>query len=224
MNNGLAIPIRNLGIALFFVYVISVITGCAHHTESPRYFVLSPIKETVLLSESDPSKKYIIGVGPIKLPKYLSRSQIVRFSGENEIVLEDYNRWAEPVEQNFMRVLRINLTRLLESSYAIGYPWERTVKPRLQVMLDVHQFETAADGTVSLNAHWTIFDLSKNKNIKIVRKFIYSNKLDKINYSNIVAQKSKALEYLSQDISKEIKKLLDQRETVGVGDQVLWIN
>ena len=199
---------RIVCIAFSLIYII-VITGCTHTTPS-KYYVLSPIKDTAPPSETDAGKIHIIGVGPIKFPKYLNRSQLIRFSGDNEIVVEEFNRWAEPVEQNFTRVLRTNLTRLLASSYAIDYPWKRSLNVRYQIMLDVHQFETGPDGTVTLKAHWAIFNLSENKKMEIVRKFKYSKKLEEIDYSIIVAQQSKALEILSKDIAKEIQKLVDQ--------------
>lgn len=197
------------GVIVFFFIYASSITGCSH-TEPSRYYILSPIKDTTSLTSSDFETKHIIGVGPIKFPDYLARSQIIRFSGKNEILVDEYNRWAEPIEQSFTRVLRTNLTRLLPSSYAIGYPWERALKVRFQVMLDIHQFEIESDGTVSLNAHWTIFNVSKKKNIEMVKKFNYSNKLNETHYSNIVAEQSKAIEKLSRDIAEEIQKLLAQ--------------
>lgn len=186
---------------------MSYITGCSQ-TKPSRYYVLSPIKDTAPLSASDPNKKYIIGVGPIKFPKYLTRSQIIHFSGNNEIIVDEYNRWAEPVAQNVTRVLRTNLIKLLPSSYAIGYPWERALNVHYQLMLDIHQFEAGPDGTVTLNAHWTIYNVSETKYIEVIRHFKYSNKIKEINYSNIFAEKSKALEKLSIDITKEIQILL----------------
>jgi uncharacterized lipoprotein YmbA len=195
-------------IAFSLIYIV-IMTGCSH-TAPSKYYVLTPIKDTATPTEFDAGKIHIIGVGPVKFPKYLNRSQLIRFSGENEVVLEEFNRWAEPIEQNFTRVLRTNLTRLLESSYAIDYPWKRSLNVRYQIMLDIHQFETDPDGSVTLKAHWAIFSLSKNKKMEVVRKFKYSKKLDEIDFSKIVAQQSKALEMLSQDIAKEMQKLVEQ--------------
>jgi len=197
------------GLFVFCLTFITIISGCTHTVPS-KYYVLSPIKDTTPSSELDAGKTHIIGVGPIKFPKYLDRSQIIRFSGNNEVVVEESIRWAEPFEQNFTRVLRTNLTRLLTSSYAIDYPWKRSTNVRFQIMLDIHQFETGPDGTVTLSAHWAIFNLPENKKIELVRKFKYSYKLDGIDYSKIVAHKSKALEKLSQDIANELQKLIDQ--------------
>jgi len=187
---------------------ITITSGCAV-TQPPRFYILSPIKDTSLQANTFTGEQNIIGVGPVKFPKYLSRSQIVRFTGENEMVVEEFDRWAEPLDNNFTRVLRTNLTRLLVSSYAIDYPWKRSLNVRFQVMLDIHQFETGTDGTINFNAHWAIFNLSKNKKIEVVRNFNYTNKIKEINYSNIVAEQSKGLAMLSQEIAKELHRLLD---------------
>ncbi len=188
--------------------LLNILTIAACTTTSPsQFYLLTPIKETPATSVPDAENLHIIGVGPIKFPRYLNRSPIVRYSSNNEVLVDEFNRWAEPLEQNFSRVLRTNLTRLVTSSYAMEYPWKREMKVRYQVMLEVHQFETQADGTVSLNAHWAILNLAKNKKVELVRKFSYGQKLDTIDYENIVAQQSKALEELSRAIAEEVQKL-----------------
>lgn len=187
--------------------VVSILTACTHTTPS-QYYLLSPVKDTTQSSAEDVKNLHVIGIGPIKFPKYLNRSPIVRFSSENEVVVDEFNRWAEPLEQNFSRVLRTNLTRLVPSSYALEYPWRRSMNVRYQVMLEVHQFETHPDGNVNLSAHWVILNLAKKKKVEVVRKFNYSKKISEVSYANMVAEQSKALETLSQDIAKEIQKLL----------------
>lgn len=200
---------------LFFIILIGSLAGCSS-TKPSKFYMLSPITDTAPSSASDSDKKYIVGVGPIKFPEYLARSQIIRFSGSNEVVVGEFNRWAEPVEENVTRVLRTNLNRLLKSSYAVNFPWERALKVRFQVMVDIHQFETTPDGNVDLDAHWTIFKLSEKKTAEIVRSFKYRKKLDGMDYSKIVAQKSTALEMMSKDIAKEMQKLLDNQKMVAM--------
>ncbi len=206
MRTGLLSFNKNVGFYLLLLYILSI-TGCTTTTPS-QYYLLSPIQDPEPASIPHTEKIHIIGVGPIKFPKYLNRSPIVRFSGSNKVLVDDFNRWAESLEQNFSRVLRINLTRLLTSSYAIEYPWKRAMNVRYQIMLEVHQFETDSSGNVNLSAHWAILNLAENKKIEVVRKFNYSQKLDSITYEKIVAGQSRALEKLSQKIAGEISKLV----------------
>jgi len=199
---------RNKAVLILFLLVLLVGLSACGTTKPSKYYLLSPIEDTTPSSKTAAEDINIIGVGPIKFPKYLSRSQITRFSNENEIIVEEFNRWAEPLEQNFARVLRTNLNRLIPSSYAIDFPWKRSLNVRYQVMLDIHQFETTSDGKVNLNAHWVVFDLSENNKIKSIRKFNYSTKIKAINNSKAVTLQSKAVAKLSREIATELKALI----------------
>ena len=55
----------------------------------------------------------VIGVGPITVPKYLDRPQIVTRSGRNQLALGEFDRWAEPLQDNVLRVLAENLAFLI---------------------------------------------------------------------------------------------------------------
>jgi len=210
MKKLLYVPYKG-ALILCALILLSSLSACST-TAPSKYYLLSPTEDTTpASSKTNIEDISIIGVGPIKFPKYLSRSQITRFSNDNEILVEEFNRWAEPLEQNFSRVLRVNLSRLIPSSYAIDYPWKRSLNVRYQVMLDVHQFETTSDGRVNLNAHWVLFDLSKNNKIKSIRKFNYTTKVKGIEHSKAVALQSAALEKLSKEIATELKNLLDTK-------------
>lgn len=197
------------GLNFFMLVVVLSISACSV-TSPSQYYVLSPIKDTSMVAFPDVSKVQVIGVGPITFPKYLNRSQLIRFSSNNEVVVEEFNRWAEPLDQNLTRVLRTNLTRLLPTSYGIGYPWKRSMNVRFQVILDIHQFETDPDGSVIMKAHWAIFNLTKDKKLEVAHKFSYNKKIDGVDYAKIVAAQSIALEALSRDIAKEMQKLMER--------------
>jgi len=49
------------------------------------------------------------GVGPVTLPPYLDRSQIVMSDRANELNLAEFDQWAESLQTNFTRVLGENL-------------------------------------------------------------------------------------------------------------------
>jgi len=184
------------------------LTGCTQTIPS-QYYLLNPVADAAATSTLDANKLHIIGIGPIKFPKYLNRTQLVYYSGTNKLVINEFDRWAEPLDQNFNRVLRTNLTRLVSSSYATGYPWKRAMPIQYQVIMEVHQFEMQSDGTVNLSAHWAVVNLQKNKKIEVVKKFNYSQKLDTVDHKKIVYELSTALEKLSEDIAKELQQLLN---------------
>ena len=44
-----------------------------------------------------------IGVGPVELPEYVNRPQIVTGDSGNELRRAEFEQWAEPLETNFTR-------------------------------------------------------------------------------------------------------------------------
>ena len=46
-----------------------------------------------------------IGVGPVTVPDYLDRPQIATRSSSSSLQFSEFDRWAEPLEKNLMRVL-----------------------------------------------------------------------------------------------------------------------
>ena len=96
-----------------------VLTGCSS-TSPSRFFVLTSQDRLVAGHlQSDVS----IGVGPIVLPHYLDRPQIVTRTGQNELRLAEFDRWAEPLTENVSRVLTEDLCKLLETEQVSIVPF-----------------------------------------------------------------------------------------------------
>jgi len=97
-----------------------------------------------------------IGLGPVTLPGYLDRPQIVTRLSDDEISLAEADRWAEPLAANLLRTLEENLAKLLPGSSYVGYPWYAADAPDYAVTLDVRRFEADASGAVVLDAIWRL--------------------------------------------------------------------
>ncbi len=97
-----------------------------------------------------------VGVGPVTLPGYLDRPQIVTRISDDEIALSEADRWAEPLSDNLVRTLEENLAGLLPGSSWVGYPWYAAAAPEYAVALEVRRFEADASGTVVLHATWRL--------------------------------------------------------------------
>jgi uncharacterized lipoprotein YmbA len=97
-----------------------------------------------------------LGVGPVTLPGYLDRPELVVRVNENEIALSTTDRWAEPLAENLVRTLEDNLSALLPGSTYVDYPWFESRAPEYAVSLDVRRFEADATGAVVLDAAWRV--------------------------------------------------------------------
>ena len=113
---------------------LSVLGGCLGGSSPSRFYLLSPLSA----SESPVAASGVaIGVGPISLPQYLDRSQIVTRKGENQLHLAEFDRWAESLQKSFTRVLVLNLSTLLSTDRVALHPWNRSTPIDYQVIVDV---------------------------------------------------------------------------------------
>ena len=146
--------------------VVATISACGFLQPQPddsRFFVLTP---TAPPAERPAAKPLRIGLGPIEFPAYLQRSQMVTRVGANEITLSEENRWGEPFQENFIRVLSQDLTELLASNQIVLYPWYSTQELDFAVRLDVTQFDVDTKGTARLLARWRIVSPTGDKMLR----------------------------------------------------------
>lgn len=116
------------------------------------FFLLSPAPAP---TEAAPAP-VVLGIGPVTLPGYLDRPELVVRVNENEITLSETDRWAEPLAENLVRTLEENLSALLPGSTYVEHPWFESRAPEYAVSLDVRRFEADASGAVVLDAVWEL--------------------------------------------------------------------
>ena len=93
--------------------------GCAGMSPPSNFYVLSTLPESAAGTQSDGDESKIeIGVGPVKLPEYLDRSQIITRISPNALKVAAFDRWAEPLKSSFPRILMENLATLLNTAWS----------------------------------------------------------------------------------------------------------
>jgi len=97
-----------------------------------------------------------MGVGPITLPKYFDRPQIVTRVEGNSLNQADLDQWGGDLNDNITRVLATNLSDLLATERVSLYPWSDRVPIDYQVSLDITRFERDVDGSVALDVFWSM--------------------------------------------------------------------
>ena len=138
-----------------------IVAGCsplAPRRDYTKYYILTPISltaDTDLLSNSR-NTQLVLGIGPIDFPDYLRRPQMVTRAAPNLIDLSPVERWAEPLDKNFTRVLTENLTQLLHTQRVEKYPWSSRTNIDYQIVVDVQRFEIVEPGNAQLVARWAI--------------------------------------------------------------------
>jgi len=181
-----------------------LLAGCSSmggEQEATRFYTLAPAADLQPLSTTGPSQ--IIGVGPVYLPDYLARPQIVTFTSAYEMSLSEFNRWGGALDSEMIGVLTQNLVRLLPGHRVVSLPVRVTANPDLQVVVQVLAFERTASGTVDLVAGWGLLADSGRKAQALRETTIRVTPAD-ASYEATVAAMSEALNTLSLEIADEI--------------------
>jgi uncharacterized lipoprotein YmbA len=127
-----------------------------------QFFVLTATDSAsrgvpITYSSGESHKEIAIGLGPVKFPAYLEREEMVTRSSPNQIDISMINRWAEPLDKNFVAVLGQNLTTLLGAQVKT-FPWYRPANLDYQIALDITQFDTDSKGAATIIGRWEIED------------------------------------------------------------------
>ena len=195
-------------ITLVFAFTSLLLAGCGGSTQRVEFYTLNPLsgmQAQVKTTESD--QKLSIGVGPVEIPEMLDRPQIVTRSGPNKLNIDEFNRWAGRLDENFARVLAQNISSLLGTDQVAVYPWQADFKPRYRIPMKIMYFEGQWGKDVLLEAVWSVTS-QQRKQTNSVRKSVIKEPLSpEPDYEALVAAHSRAIAQLSREIVKEIQNL-----------------
>lgn len=184
--------------------VLALLAGCGT-TEASRFYLLTPIdRPGGAPPAASPGEEPTVGVGPVVLAEYLDRSQIVTRTGRNEIVLAEFDRWAEPLKDSIARVLTENLSILLSTDSVSAYPWKTVKKPRFQVKVNVMRLDCREGGALTLQAGWSLLDSRGEKTVPLRRSLIVKPTGEEGDFSAIAAAAGEAVADLSREIAAAI--------------------
>lgn len=175
-------------------------TGCAKNSPPPRFYLLQPLATPGPQTD----KPLSLGVGPVTVPPYLDRPQIVTATTASRLRLAEFDRWAEPLQENMARVVSDNLTALLASDHVVKYPWSKPLTPDYQLEIEVSKFHTTTTGQCELQTQWHI---RQGQKILILKNSSITTQAESGNYDDIVAAEGMALDRLSREIAASLKQL-----------------
>ena len=197
-----------LQIAVIVVAAIAVgLGGCVGTSPPANFYVLSSITESGAAPAAVGNESRIaIGVGPVNLPDYLDRSQIVTRSSPNELKVAAFDRWAESLKSSFPRVLTENLSALLNTNQVAVFPWRKAIPVEYQVIVDVVQFDAEFGGNAVLIARWSIIGDGGDNTLVIKRSTITAS-ANTDDYAELVSAQSQILAEFSREIAEAIKAI-----------------
>ena len=202
---------RSINLALRSAVIALSLAGCGTFSPRPdpsRFFTLSalPQVEQAALKNSTRPEKMFLGIGPIKFPGYLDRQEMVVRSAQNRFEVSETELWAEPLSENFSRVLSENLALLLNTDLIVIYPWSPGNRPHYHVEIEVLRLEANSERNGQLFARWSVVD-GASKKVAVVKESRVTRNAKEKSTDGSVAALSEAVGDLSREIADAVSAI-----------------
>jgi uncharacterized lipoprotein YmbA len=196
--------------SLLIMTLTSLLSGCAHDSKPVQFYMLTADTGGVS-NTSHPVIKQgpLIGLGPIRIPEYLSRPQMVVATSDNQYQLSEDHRWAERLDQNISLALFKVLPGQLGTDRVVRYPWSQRQVVDYQVGIDILEFNVNASGQSRLIAQW--FVKGKEKTM-IDKRSVYQFPASTTDYALMVKAQSQCLAKLGEEIATNLRQLIKSAE------------
>jgi uncharacterized lipoprotein YmbA len=173
---------------------IVALTGCIGTSPPMHYYTLAAEEGT---GRSKGGAR-VIAIGPIDVPDYLDRTNVVSRTGPNQLEISDLEAWAEPLTAGTARVLTQNI-----NSHANGSAWvassEATSNAEVRVPIAIQQFECINRSRCAVRLEWRVLDDSSNT---LVRRS--ASETEELPPSSTTAEEASALSHLLAKVAREM--------------------
>lgn len=169
-----------------------------------RFYLLeAKVEERISTGSQDGLADLSLGIGPVTIAPYLDRPQLVSRLSGNELRVDEFHQWAEPLKANISRVIRENLSVLTDAGHVYSYPIKRATSIDYQISLNVLRFDADAAGSVTLKSVWRIVEPDSHQGLMERRSTIVQP-----SSSTVIADGVDAMSMALAELSKEMAQAL----------------
>ena len=172
--------------------------GCA--SPPARFYTLN-----ATATKATTPLKVSVAVGPVSVPAAVDRPQIVVREGANELALDEFNRWAAPLQDSIARVVADNLVALLDTPRVTLFGQSLNLDVDYRVQIEIRNFDSAPGKYVGLDAVWSVRKMKTGK-VDTGRTSLRETVSDP-GYDAVAAAHSRTIANMSDDIAKAIRAL-----------------
>lgn len=196
---------KRLGAAVLLAMLVG---GCG--SSPPVHYYDLEALETGYVAKTNPSLR--VGVGPLRTPDYLDRSQIITRGADSRVVVDDFNRWVEPLSHSIYRVLSENLDSLMEDAVVVAFPYTHIADLDYQVVGRISRFDADAGGTAVLQVQWSVLS-SRDELIIQPRRARYEVRTARAgDYPALTRAMSELLQLFSRDVAQTLEGITSPTE------------
>jgi hypothetical protein len=193
---------------------VAAIGGCAS-SPTANFYTLSPeppptsiepasINAASINSAEPRSRALSVVIGPVSVPEVVDRPQFVVRVAPNQVTIDEFARWAEPLKSEIPRTIARDLAILM--SDARVSPVQQGADPvtAYRVRIDVLRFDSALGDAATIDVMWSV--RPPNGAAVLTGRTVAREPVASKDYGALVAAHGRALETVSRDIAAAIRQ------------------
>jgi uncharacterized protein len=186
--------------ALALPCVLVVAAGGCGPTPASRFYSLSAAAPSATTSS-----ELSVAVAPVTVPAVVDRPQIAVSTGSNEVRLDEFNRWAAPLQDNIARVVASNLVAMLGTPNVTVGTQTLGALADYRAAIEVQRFDSVPGEAATLDAVWTV-RRTKDGKAQTGRTTV-REPAAQAGFDGLAAAHSRAVARLSRDIADTVRAL-----------------
>lgn len=197
-------------VVLFSFFIFGCIS--VGRSPTPRFYMLSSVTSGKINKQFDLPPNLNVAVGPVLIPGYQDRPQIVTKGKTGMLNFAQFDRWGEPLDAGLLRLVMDNLLVMLPGTNFQVFPCNFAIPLDYQVMVDVVQLDNELDKDMFLAVQWTIID-SKTGGMLLTKRSEFRQGINPHSYSGLAQALSTSVDLLSIEIAEHLANLASQPKT-----------
>jgi uncharacterized lipoprotein YmbA len=177
--------------------VAAAVSGCGT-TAPSRFYTLDP----TAVSDGAAPVNYPIMVGPVSVPATVDRPEFVVETAPNRVDVDEFNRWAAPLNDAVAQAVAGDLVKLLGTPNVAAAPLAN-FDPAYRVTIDVQRFESVPGHSALVEAMWTVHSTAGGETRS--GRTIASEPVQADGFDALAAAHSRAVAKMSADIAVAIR-------------------
>jgi uncharacterized protein len=176
--------------------VAATVAGCA--STPARFYTL----DSTAVADGAPATHTAVMVGPVSVPASVDQPEFVVQVASNRVEVEEFNRWAAPLNDGIARAVAGDLAVLLGTPDVATAPMAN-FNPGYWVTINVQRFESTRGEGALLDAVWAVHQTAGGATRS--GRTVAQEAAQGESYDALAAAHSRALARMSGDIAAAIR-------------------
>ena len=192
-----------------------LLSGCVgiSSSPSPRFYMLNSTTREKAIEKIDITPGVIVAVGPVSIPEYQDRPQIVTRDRNGMLKFSQFDRWGESLDSALASQINNNLAVMLPAANFQIFPCNFAIPLDYQVIISVIQLDSELDKNMVLTAQWSIIN-AKKREMLFTKRSQFIQPIKPHNYSGLTQALNTACATLSSEIAGNLAKLANQPKAI----------